>query len=53
MDNYLSLLVRERIEPKEKIYFSWSIGYGEETSPSLDRFFPLKEEANQTQLFNY
>ncbi|MGD1702226.1 hypothetical protein, partial [Dapis sp. BLCC M229] len=24
---------------------SWSIGYGEETSPSLDRFFSMNGEA--------
>ncbi|MDJ0516267.1 MAG: hypothetical protein QNJ74_08385 [Trichodesmium sp. MO_231.B1] len=27
---------------RKNFFFSWSIGYGEETSPSLDRFFPLK-----------
>ena len=33
MNNYLSLLGRG-LTKKEKIYFCWSIGYGEETSPS-------------------
>jgi len=52
MDNYLFLKGRG-LTKRKKFISQGEIRYGEETSASLDRFFPYPRGGFEPELFNY